>query len=70
MVGSRPISTPIKANVKLCKLEEKDLEDKTMYGQLVQSLIYLMLTRLNISYAIGVVSRYMQNPKKPYLEVA
>ncbi|KAE8676518.1 PLAC8 family protein [Hibiscus syriacus] len=32
------------------------------------SLIYLTLTRPDISYAVGVMSRYMQNPKKPYLE--
>lgn len=39
-----------------------------MYQQLVGSLIYLTLTRLNISYTIGVVSLYMKNPKKSHLE--
>ncbi|KAE8688791.1 PLAC8 family protein [Hibiscus syriacus] len=48
--------------------EGKDLEDATMYRQLVGSLIYLTLIRPDISYAIGVMSRYMQNPKKPHLE--
>ncbi|KAL7125651.1 hypothetical protein ABFS83_14G131000 [Erythranthe nasuta] len=32
-------------------------------------LIYLTITRPDISYAVGVMSRYMQNPKKPHLEV-
>ena len=32
------------------------------------SLIYLTLTRLDISYVVGVMNRYMQNPKKPHLE--
>ena len=32
------------------------------------SLIYLTLTRPNIYDVVGVVSRYMQHPKKPHLE--
>ncbi|KAL5537363.1 hypothetical protein UlMin_046142 [Ulmus minor] len=55
-------------NAKMCAHEGKDLEDATMYRQLVGSLIYLTLTRLDISYAVGVMSRYMKNPKKPHLE--
>ena len=31
-------------------------------------MIYLTLTRHDISYAVGVMSRYMQNPKTPHLE--
>ena len=32
------------------------------------TLIYLTLIRLDISFAIGVMSRYIQNSKKPHLE--
>ena len=39
-----------------------------MYRQLVGSLIYLTLTRPYIFYPVGVVSRYMSNPKKPHLD--
>ncbi|KAE8685759.1 protein TOPLESS [Hibiscus syriacus] len=55
-------------NVKMCAHEGKDFKDATMYRQLVGSLIYLTLTRPNISYTVGVMSRYMKNPKKPHLE--
>ncbi|RVW59276.1 Retrovirus-related Pol polyprotein from transposon RE1 [Vitis vinifera] len=55
-------------NAKMCEHEGKDLKDATMYRQLVGSLLYLTLTRTDISYAVGVMSRYMQNPKKPHLE--
>ncbi|XP_017187340.1 uncharacterized mitochondrial protein AtMg00810-like [Malus domestica] len=68
MLECKPISTPVELNAKMCAHEGKDLEDATMYRQLVGSLIYLTLTRPDISYAVGVMSRYMQNPNKPYLE--
>ena len=55
-------------NVRLQEDEGKDLDDVTMYRQLVGSLIYLTLTRPDISYPVGLVSRYMSNPKKPHLE--
>jgi hypothetical protein len=69
MLECKPISTPMEANAKLCAHAGKDLQDGAMYRQLVGSLIYLTLTRPDISYAVGVVSRYMQQPKKPHLEV-
>lgn len=68
MLDCKPISTPMEVNIKLCATEGKDLDDSTMYRQLVGSLIYLTLTRPDITYAVGVVSRYMQTPKKPHLE--
>ncbi|TYK18913.1 putative mitochondrial protein [Cucumis melo var. makuwa] len=34
--------------------EGKDLVDPTMYRQLISSLIYLTLTRPDISYSVGV----------------
>ncbi|KAE8660144.1 hypothetical protein F3Y22_tig00116958pilonHSYRG00159 [Hibiscus syriacus] len=68
MLECKSTSTPMEPNIKMCAHEGKDLEDATMYRQLVGSLIYLTLTRPDISYAVGVMSWYMQNPKKPHLE--
>ncbi|GAA0176324.1 transmembrane signal receptor [Lithospermum erythrorhizon] len=55
-------------NLKLCINARKDLEDTTMYRQIVGSLIYLTLSRPDIAFAVGVVSRFMQNSRKPHLE--
>jgi len=69
MFNCKPISTPMKANAIVCALEGKDLEDATMYRQLVDSLIYLTLSRPDICHVVSVMSRYMQNLKKLHLEV-
>ena len=68
MIDCKPMSTPMDPNVRLQEDEGNDLEDMTMYRQLVGSLIYLTLTRPDISYPVGVVSRYISKPKKPHLD--
>jgi hypothetical protein len=69
MFKCKPISTSLEVNTKLCLSEGKDLEDIIMCRQLVDSLIDLTLTLSDIAYAVGVVSRFMQQSKKPHLEV-
>ena len=68
MLECKPISTLMEPNAKMCVHEGRDLEDAAMYQQFVGSLIYLILTRPDISCEIGVMSQYMQNPKKPHLD--
>jgi len=40
-----------------------------MYRRIVGSLIYMTITRPDLSYAVGVVSQFMQTPGKPHLDV-
>jgi hypothetical protein len=55
--------------VKL-SVDEGDLvEDTTMYICIVESLIYMTITRPNLRYEVGVVSQFMQTPQKPHLDV-
>jgi len=68
MIDCKPISTPMDPNVRLQEDEGNDLEDMIMYRHLVGSLIYLTLTHPDIPYLVGVVSRYINNPKKPHLD--
>ncbi|XP_060175305.1 uncharacterized mitochondrial protein AtMg00810-like [Lycium barbarum] len=68
MLECKPIATPIEPNAEMCAHEGKDLEDVTMYQQLVGSLINLTQTRPDISFVVGVKSRYMHNPKKHHME--
>jgi len=55
--------------VKLSADEGDLVEDTTIYRRIVGSLIYMTITRPNLSYAIVVVSQFMQTPRKPHLDV-
>ena len=57
-----PLITPMEQNLKLTSIEGKEFKDATKYRQLVGSLIYLTTTRPNLSFAIGILSRFMQKP--------
>lgn len=68
MFECKPIVNPMEPKANICSREGKDLKDVNMYRKLVSSLIYPTLTKLDISYAASVMSRYMKSPKKSHLE--
>ncbi|KAL7598636.1 hypothetical protein Lser_V15G26849 [Lactuca serriola] len=68
MLDSKPAVTPMDANVKFSATTGRELEDASMYRNIVGRLIYLTLTIPNIAFAVGVLSRFMQNPRKPHLD--
>ncbi len=68
MTRCKPISIPFKQNVKLSADEGDLVEDTTMYRRIVGSLIYMTITRPYLSYGVGVVSQFMQTPRKPHLD--
>ncbi len=67
MTSCKPISIPLEQNVKLSANEGNLVEDTTMYRHIVGSLIYMTITRLDLSYVVGVVSQFMQTPQ-PHLD--
>ncbi len=68
MTGCKPISIPLEQNVKLSADEGDLVEDTTMYRRIVGSLIYMTITRPYLSYVVGVVSQFLQTPRKPHLD--
>jgi len=68
MMGCKPISIPLEQNVKLSADEGDLVEDTTMYVRIVGSLIYMTILRPDLSYAVRVVSQFMQTPQKPHLD--
>jgi hypothetical protein len=68
MTGCKPISIPLEQNVKLSANEGDFVEDTIMYRRIVGSLIYITITRPDLSYVIGMVSQFMQTPQKPHFD--
>jgi hypothetical protein len=73
MHNAKPVSTPLaphfKLSAKQCVESDDDLEymSKVPYSSAVGSLIYAMVcSRLDLSHAMSVVSRYMANPGREH----
>ncbi|KAL5577668.1 hypothetical protein UlMin_019367 [Ulmus minor] len=50
--------------------EGADISDVSIYRRLMGKLLYLMITRLDISYAVGRLSQFISKPKEPHLQAA
>jgi hypothetical protein len=58
----KPTPSPFQSGVKVTATCTSPKVDSTIYHQLVGSLLYLNNTRLDISFDVGFVSRYMKKP--------
>ncbi|MCO5601087.1 hypothetical protein L7F22_055206 [Adiantum nelumboides] len=75
MDKGKVLMTPLPSYVKLgnqdclqSKVEKAEM-DKVLYGSACGRLMYAMIaTRLDIAFALGVVSRYISNPSKKHWE--
>jgi hypothetical protein len=56
MASCKPISVPLNQNSKLSADAGEVLEDATMYRKKVGSLIYMMITRPDLNYIVGLES--------------
>ena len=75
MEQCRPVSTPLNASLDITKAATSLNEggnspvDSTMYRQLVGALLHLSnTTRPDISFAVGLLSRFMENPTTMHWE--
>lgn len=64
---SSSVDTPLELNVKYRREEGDLLPDPTIFRQLVGILNYLIITRLDISFAVQQVSQFMQAPRHLHL---
>ncbi|KAK1432653.1 hypothetical protein QVD17_09551 [Tagetes erecta] len=68
MKGCNETKVPMEAGLKLHKDDQGNEVDPTHYRRLVGSLRYLTHTRPDILYAVGYVSRFMQEPKESHMK--
>lgn len=71
MVNAKPVSTPLEKHFKPSKnlfprtQDEKDYMERLPYASVVGNLMYSMIyTRPYVAQAMGVVSRFINNPGK------
>ncbi|XP_017420329.2 uncharacterized mitochondrial protein AtMg00810-like [Vigna angularis] len=67
MVDCNAANTPAEVGLKLEKEPDEEAVDPTAYRSIVGSLRYLCNTRPDLSYSVGVVSRYMECPRLSHL---
>ncbi|CAL9000577.1 unnamed protein product [Prunus brigantina] len=67
MLETKPVITPIDCKAKL-GLDGDLLADASSYQRLVGRLIYLTITRPDISHAVSLVSQFMHSPRSTHLQ--
>ncbi|CAL8997969.1 unnamed protein product, partial [Prunus brigantina] len=68
MINSKPACTPLDKEPKL-DMEGEPLNNISHYQRLVGKLIYLTITRPDITYAVSLVSQFMHSPTMAHLNV-
>ncbi|TYK01936.1 putative mitochondrial protein [Cucumis melo var. makuwa] len=66
MINCKPTTTPMNLNEKLQQNDGAKMTDAERFRSLVGGLIYLTHTRPDISYFIGVISKFMQCPSRDH----
>ena len=67
MLGCKPASVPMIANLKMSKEDGELIEDREMYRKLVGKLMYLTITRPDITFAVNKLCQYSSAPRTSHL---
>jgi hypothetical protein len=62
LTDHRTAETPMELNVHLKPTDGEPLEDPTRYHHIVDSLVYLGVTRPDISYSVHILSQFVSAP--------
>nr|GEU52681.1 ribonuclease H-like domain, reverse transcriptase, RNA-dependent DNA polymerase [Tanacetum cinerariifolium] len=68
MMESNDTKIPMDPGTKLVKAEDGNSVDATYYRSLIGSLRYLLHIRPDLSYSVGLLSRFMEDPKDHHLK--
>ncbi|KAJ9560810.1 hypothetical protein OSB04_005970 [Centaurea solstitialis] len=68
MLDCNETKIPMDPGTKLIKTEGGELVDATKYRSLIGCLRYLLHTRPDLSYSVGLLSRFMQEPKEQHMK--
>ena len=66
MQGCKLVSIPIVVGRKLIKEDETSLHNPILYIFLIGILMYLITTRLDIMFVVGLVAKFMHQPHESH----
>ncbi|XP_034708962.1 uncharacterized mitochondrial protein AtMg00810-like [Vitis riparia] len=66
LTDSKNVDTPVELNAHLTPSGGKPLSKPSLYRQLVGNLVYLTVTRPDISYVVHQVSQYLSTPRSTH----
>ena len=67
-LGCKPAKTPMQQNMQLSQDDGELLTDPSMYRRLIGKLIYLTITRPDLTYSVNKLSQFLSQPRRPYLQ--
>lgn len=70
MMGTRPSHFPMEQNHKLAVSSSALLPDSERYRRLVGRLIYLTITRPELSYPLHILAQFLKEPRQDHWDAA
>ncbi|KAG7533590.1 Retrotransposon Copia-like N-terminal [Arabidopsis thaliana x Arabidopsis arenosa] len=70
LLGCKPVATPMDSDIHLHAESGDLLPDATVYRALIGKLLYLTITRADITFAVHKLSQYLSQPRTQHLQAA
>jgi hypothetical protein len=70
VLAAKPSLVPMESNQKLSRDSGDLIPDPTVYRRMIGKLVYLTITRPDISFSVQLLSQFMNSPRKPHLDAA
>lgn len=69
-LGEKPAPTPMEQNHNLARIEGEFYTNRTAYRRLVGRLVYLAVTKPEISSAVHTLAQFLKKPRLKHWEAA
>jgi len=70
LLGTKPVDFPMEQNHRLTQATGKLLKDVNRYQRLIGRLIYLTITRPDLTYVVHILSQFMHTPREEHMTAA